>query len=161
MLTHQQIPLLLAKSALTCWVLTHVTNYKTNFLSKSQYIRIENLFISNLKRPACASKREGLLLATVQYLIWYQIFWQGLLSNVNAFVGQSVCPFRVFFLFLAHLKFMNAPLLVSFVSTACFFSLTSFGLHPSHFVWDQSIEQATRIYFSLKGIMAMHLRVIY
>ena len=65
------------------------------------------------------------------------------------------------FLFLAHLKVMNGPLLVSFVSTACFFSLTSFGLHPSHFVWDQSIEQATRIYFSLKGIMAMHLRVIY
>ena len=39
--------------------LMRVTNQKINFLSKIP-------FISNLKRPTCASKQDGLALATIQ-----------------------------------------------------------------------------------------------
>ena len=39
------------------------------FVRRSQYTRIENPFISNLEKPECASKRDLLQVATLQYLI--------------------------------------------------------------------------------------------
>ena len=47
-------------------VLTRITKYEINFLSKghsTMYIRTENL-----KKPACASKRDMLELPTLWYL---------------------------------------------------------------------------------------------
>ena len=50
------------ENAIKLRVLKNITNQK----KKSQYIRIEILFISNLTRPACASKQDRLVLATIR-----------------------------------------------------------------------------------------------
>ena len=51
-------------------VLTTVYNMEINIFPKCQSKRTQNFpFIDNLKYPACASKREGLVLATLRYLV--------------------------------------------------------------------------------------------
>ena len=53
------IPAIIVKSK----VLTHVCNMEINFFPKPQ---ISNFpFIYNLKKPACASKRDGLVRPTL------------------------------------------------------------------------------------------------
>ena len=50
-------------------VLTRVTNSKIKFLPKGHSTNTSKIaFIDNLKRPACASKRNVLELVTLQYL---------------------------------------------------------------------------------------------
>ena len=71
-----EICLLNCKYTVKLWVLTCVTNSKINFLPKASKIP----FISNLKKPICASKQDGLV-STYSRLYGKQLFHESSLTN--------------------------------------------------------------------------------
>ena len=82
-------------------VLTRVTNYEFNFLSKGvlMYIRIKKIpFISNLKKLSCATKRDMLELVTLRYTLFFfskinklsnTFILESLRLSIISFVGQN------------------------------------------------------------------------
>ena len=63
----------------TSWVLMRITNWKINFLSKGHSTGPKIPFISNLKKPTCASQRDVLELAILRY-VYFRDFPNQLLS---------------------------------------------------------------------------------
>ena len=65
-----------AQSIKKLQVLTSVYNSEINFFPKDQSKQPSNFpFIDNLKNPACASKQNGLVLATLQYAFLTSFFF--------------------------------------------------------------------------------------
>ena len=48
---------------------------KSTFCQKVTVHKVKNPFISNLKKPACASKQDVLELATLRYLFQFFLFF--------------------------------------------------------------------------------------
>ena len=66
-------------------------------------------YISNLKKPSCASKRDMLELSTLLYVqYWWQNSWKELTLNTQSYLSSCICQITHYCVILAQLKYKAA-----------------------------------------------------